>query len=193
MLITLKVYHQPFRSSKSQRHITRVPPSALLPKFTITCGCCLPVSVNRAVRTHDLPLTAQTISEMVDKVVAFPEGTKLMVLAPVVQERKGEHVKTLETLAAQGYIRARINGEICDLSDPPKLELHKKHTIEVVIDRIKVRDDIKQRLAESFETALELSGGIAKVAPMDPEPGQSQRRADLFRQFCLPDLWLFDG
>ncbi|WP_337842481.1 excinuclease ABC subunit UvrA [Rheinheimera sp.] len=117
--------------------------------------------------THDLPLAAQTITEMVDKVVSFPEGTKLMVLAPVVQERKGEHVKTLETLAAQGYIRARINGEICDLSDPPKLELHKKHTIEVVIDRIKVRDDIKQRLAESFETALELSGGIAKVASMD--------------------------
>jgi len=117
--------------------------------------------------THNLPLAAQTISEMVDKVVSFPEGSKLMVLAPVVQERKGEHVKTLENLAAQGYIRARINGEVCDLSDPPKLELHKKHTIEVVIDRIKVRDDIKQRLAESFETALQLSGGIAKVAHMD--------------------------
>jgi len=117
--------------------------------------------------THGLPLAAQTISEMVDKVVSFPEGSKLMVLAPVVQERKGEHVKTLENLAAQGYIRARINGEVCDLSDPPKLELHKKHTIEVVIDRIKVRDDIKQRLAESFETALQLSGGIAKVAHMD--------------------------
>ncbi|HSG50521.1 MAG TPA: excinuclease ABC subunit UvrA, partial [Rheinheimera sp.] len=117
--------------------------------------------------THDLPLAAQTISEMVDKVTAFPEGTKLMVLAPVVQERKGEHVKTLETLAAQGYIRARIDGEVCDLSDPPKLDLHKKHTIEVVIDRIKVRDDIKTRLAESFETALSLSGGVARVALMD--------------------------
>ncbi|MEO3865059.1 excinuclease ABC subunit UvrA [Rheinheimera fenheensis] len=117
--------------------------------------------------THDLPLAAQTISEMVDKVTTFPEGTKLMVLAPVVQERKGEHVKTLETLAAQGYIRARIDGEVCDLSDPPKLDLHKKHTIEVVIDRIKVRDDIKTRLAESFETALSLSGGVARVALMD--------------------------
>ncbi|MCC5452385.1 excinuclease ABC subunit UvrA [Rheinheimera sp. UJ51] len=116
---------------------------------------------------HDLPLAAQTISEMVDKVAEFPEGTKLMVLAPVVQERKGEHVKTLEGLAAQGYIRARIDGEICDLSDPPKLDLQKKHTIEVVIDRIKVRDDIKVRLAESFETALQLSGGVAKVAMMD--------------------------
>jgi excinuclease ABC subunit A len=116
---------------------------------------------------HDQPLAAQTISEMVDKVTAFPEGTRLMVLAPVVQERKGEHVKTLENLAAQGYIRARIDGEVCDLSDPPTLDLHKKHTIEVVIDRIKVRDDIKLRLAESFETALALSGGVAKVAFMD--------------------------
>ncbi|HEY0923195.1 excinuclease ABC subunit UvrA [Rheinheimera pacifica] len=123
--------------------------------------------------THDLPLAAQTISEMVDKVTAFPEGTKLMVLAPVVQERKGEHVKTLETLAAQGYIRARIDGEVCDLSDPPTLDLHKKHTIEVVIDRIKVRDDVKTRLAESFETALALSGGVAKVALMD-EPGAAE-------------------
>jgi excinuclease ABC subunit A len=116
---------------------------------------------------HNLSLKAQTISEMVDNVDSFPEGSRVMVLAPVVQERKGEHVKTLENLAAQGYIRARINGEVCDLSDPPKLELHKKHTIEVVVDRIKVRDDIKQRLAESFETALQLSGGIAKVASMD--------------------------
>lgn len=116
---------------------------------------------------HDLPLAAQTISEMVDKATEFPEGTKLMVLAPVVQERKGEHVKTLEGLAAQGYVRARIDGEICDLSDPPKLDLQKKHTIEVVVDRIKVRDDIKLRLAESFETALQLSGGVARVALMD--------------------------
>ncbi|WP_423187844.1 excinuclease ABC subunit UvrA [Alishewanella sp. d11] len=116
---------------------------------------------------HDLPLAAQTISEMVDKATAFPEGTKLMVLAPVVQERKGEHIKTLESLAAQGYVRARIDGEIWDLSDPPKLDLQKKHTIEVVVDRIKVRDDIKLRLAESFETALQLSGGVARVALMD--------------------------
>ncbi|MGI5309972.1 excinuclease ABC subunit UvrA [Rheinheimera sp. WS51] len=117
--------------------------------------------------SHNLPLAAQTISEMVDKATAFDNDTKLMVLAPVVQDRKGEHVKLLESLAAQGYIRARIDGEVCDLSDPPTLDLHKKHTIEVVIDRIKVRDDVKLRLAESFETALALSGGIAKVALMD--------------------------
>ena len=116
---------------------------------------------------HHIELTAQTISQMVDKALELPEGTKLMLLAPIVKERKGEHVKTLENLAAQGFIRARIDGEVCDLSDPPTLELHKKHTIEVVVDRFKVRDDLKQRLAESFETALELTGGIAVVDYMD--------------------------
>ncbi len=116
---------------------------------------------------HKTPLSAQTISQMVDKVLELPEGSKLMLLAPIVKERKGEHVKTLENLSAQGFIRARIDGDICDLSDPPALELHKKHTIEVVVDRFKVRDDLQQRLAESFETALELSGGNVVVAPMD--------------------------
>ncbi|ATI48776.1 excinuclease ABC subunit UvrA [Vibrio parahaemolyticus] len=117
--------------------------------------------------THHAPLAAQTVSQMVDKVLKLPEGSKMMLLAPIVKERKGEHVKTLENLAAQGFIRARIDGETCDLSDPPTLELHKKHTIEVVVDRFKVRPDLQQRLAESFETTLELSGGIAVVAPMD--------------------------
>ena len=116
---------------------------------------------------HDVPLTAQTVSQMVDKVLSQPEESKMMLLAPVVKNRKGEHVKILESIAAQGYIRARIDGEICDLSDPPKLELQKKHTIEVVVDRFKVRSDLATRLAESFETALELSGGTAIVADMD--------------------------
>lgn len=116
---------------------------------------------------HDIPLAAQTVSQMVDNVLAQPEGKRLMLLAPIVKERKGEHVKLLNNLAAQGYIRARIDGEVCDLSDPPTLELQKKHTIEVVIDRFKVRDDLAQRLAESFETALELSGGTAVISDMD--------------------------
>ena len=116
---------------------------------------------------HDVPLDAQTVSQMVDRVLAMPEGTKLMLLAPVIQDRKGEHLKTLEGLSAQGFIRARIDGEVCDLSDPPPLDLHKKHTIEVVVDRFKVREDLQLRLAESFETALGLSGGNAKVAYMD--------------------------
>lgn len=116
--------------------------------------------------THNVPLAAQTVSQMVDQVLAMDEGSKLMLLAPIVKERKGEHVKTLSNLAAQGYIRARIDGEVCDLSDPPTLELQKKHTIEVVVDRLKVRDDLQLRLAESFETALELSGGTVIIASM---------------------------
>jgi len=123
--------------------------------------------------THHQPLAAQTISQMVDKVLTLEEGTKVMVLAPVLQDRKGEHVKLLDNLAAQGYIRARIDGEVCDLSDPPTLELHKKHTIEVVVDRLKVRDDIQLRLSESFETALSLTNGTAKVAFMD-EPEKEE-------------------
>ncbi|TDQ59448.1 excinuclease ABC subunit A [Mesocricetibacter intestinalis] len=117
--------------------------------------------------THNVALAAQTVSQMVDQVLALPESSRMMLLAPVVKARKGEHVKILEHIAAQGYIRARIDGEVCDLSDPPKLELQKKHTIEVVVDRFKVRPDLATRLAESFETALELSGGIVVVADMD--------------------------
>lgn len=123
--------------------------------------------------THHLPLAAQTISQMVDQVLALPAGSKVMLLAPVVKERKGEHVKTLENLAAQGFIRARIDGEVCDLSDPPPLELHKKHTIEVVVDRIKVKEGLELRLAESFEQALELANGVAQVAFMD-EPEKEE-------------------
>ncbi|WP_448245573.1 excinuclease ABC subunit UvrA [Thalassotalea agariperforans] len=123
--------------------------------------------------THHQPLAAQTISQMVDKVLTLEEGTKIMVLAPVLQNRKGEHLKLLDNLAAQGFIRARIDGEVCDLSDPPTLDLHKKHTIEVVVDRLKVRDDIQLRLSESFETALELTAGTAKVAFMD-EPNRDE-------------------
>ena len=122
--------------------------------------------------THHTPLTAQTISQMVDKVMSLPEGSKWMLLAPLVRNRKGEHSKLLENIAAQGYLRARIDGEICDLSDPPKLELQKKHDIEVVVDRFKIREDLAPRLAESFETALELSGGLAVVASMDDKEAE---------------------
>ncbi|EGN74920.1 excinuclease ABC, A subunit [Idiomarina sp. A28L] len=116
---------------------------------------------------HNVALAAQTVSQMVDQVLALPEGSKIMLLAPIVQGRKGEHQKTLENLATQGYLRARVDGNVCDLSDPPSLELHKKHNIEVVIDRLKVRPGLEQRLAESFETALDMSGGTAIVVPMD--------------------------
>ena len=117
--------------------------------------------------THHGSLHAQTISQMVDQVLAMPEGSKAMILAPVVRERKGEHVQLLQQLQAQGYVRARIDGEIYELDDPPKLSLRQKHTIEVVVDRIKVRDDLMQRLSESFENALNLAEGLAIVAAVD--------------------------
>lgn len=116
---------------------------------------------------HDLPLAAQTVSQMVDQVLALPEGSKVMLLAPVIQGRKGEHLHILNQLRTQGYVRARIDGLVVDLDDAPALDKNRKHDIEVVIDRIKVRDDLQIRLAESFETALELADGIAKVAPME--------------------------
>ncbi|WP_298623728.1 excinuclease ABC subunit UvrA [uncultured Legionella sp.] len=117
--------------------------------------------------THKISLHAQTISQMVDQVLALPAESKVMILAPVVRERKGEQVQLLQQLQAQGYVRARIDGELCELDDPPKLGLRTKHTIEVVVDRFKVRADIAQRLSESFENALNLAEGIAIVASMD--------------------------
>jgi excinuclease ABC subunit A len=118
---------------------------------------------------HGAPLTAQTVSEMVDTVLAQPEGSKLMLLAPVIRDRKGEHLHVFEQLKRDGFIRARIDGILCDLDDTPKLDKKKKHTVEVVIDRFKVREDLKLRLAESFETALNLSEGIVCVSDMDGE------------------------
>ncbi len=118
---------------------------------------------------HNAALSAQTVSQMVDTVLALPEGSKLMMLAPIVQNRKGEHIHTFEKLRSQGFVRARINGLVTDLDDLPTLDKNKKHTIEVVVDRFKVRDDLTQRLAESFETALELTDGIASIADMDDD------------------------
>ncbi len=116
---------------------------------------------------HGETLAAQTISQMVDQVLEMPEGEKLMLLAPVVRDRKGEHHKLLESMRAHGYLRARINGEIHELDALPELDPKRKHNIEIVIDRFKVREDLRQRLAESFETATELADGLALVAWMD--------------------------
>ena len=116
---------------------------------------------------HHLPLKAQTVSQMVDQVMAMAEGTKLMLLAPVVKDRKGEHIHLFETLRRQGFIRARIDGIVCDLDEAPALEKNKKHSIDVVVDRFKVKDDIALRLAESFETALNLAEGLVIISHMD--------------------------
>ncbi len=122
---------------------------------------------------HGDDLQAQTVSEMVDKVLSLGEGRRLLLLAPVIDNRKGRHEQLLAELLAQGFIRARINGEIFELDDPPTLDLRKKHTIEAVVDRFKVRPDIAQRLAESFETALRLADGVARIADMD-NPGSAE-------------------
>jgi excinuclease ABC subunit A len=113
---------------------------------------------------HGVTLEAQTVSQMVDQVLALPQDTRVMLLAPVVDNRKGEHVQLMQDLQAQGFIRARVNGEVYELDDPPSLDLRKKHTIEAVVDRFKVKEDLKQRLAESFETALRLADGVARIA-----------------------------
>jgi len=123
---------------------------------------------------HGEPLEAQTISQMVDQVLSLEEGSKLMLLAPVISERKGEYHKLLQELKTQGFIRARIDGDIYDLDDAPELELRKKHTIEVVVDRFKVREDLRLRLTESFETALNMADGIARIAWMDKDSEQPE-------------------
>src|SRR5690606_34833536 len=116
--------------------------------------------------THNLKLEAQTVSQMVDQVLALPEGTRIMLLAPVVRERKGEHLHVFNELKTSGFIRARVDGIVTELDYPPVLEKNKKHTIEVVVDRFKVKADMAQRLAESFETALSSAGGLATASSM---------------------------
>ncbi len=118
---------------------------------------------------HDIPLEAQTISQMVDHVLNIPEGERVMLLAPVVRNRKGEHVQLIDELRAQGFVRLRVDGQVYEIDHAPALELRKKHTIEVVIDRFRVREDMKQRLAESLETAITLSDGLALLSPLDED------------------------
>ena len=116
---------------------------------------------------HNIKLEAQTVSQMVDKVMALPEGTRVMVLAPIVRERKGEHIHVFNELRTGGFIRARVDGIVCEIEYPPELEKNKKHSIDVVIDRLKIKEGLEQRLAESFETAIQLADGLAVVSTMD--------------------------
>ena len=132
---------------------------------------------------HHTHLQAKTISQMVDEVLALPQDSRAMILAPVVRERKGEHLQLLQQLQAKGYIRARIDGEIYELDDPPKLSLHKKHSIDVVVDRFKIRPDLAQRLSESLENALQLSEGLVHVAALDGEFSEQVFSA----KFACPD------
>ncbi len=122
---------------------------------------------------HGVDLAAQTVSQMVDQVMRLPEGTALFLLAPMIDARKGEHAQVLEQLRGQGFVRARIDGNVVELEATPKLDPKKKHSIDAVVDRFKVRPDVAQRLSESFETALRMADGVARVAFMD-EPKRAE-------------------
>ncbi len=135
---------------------------------------------------HDVSLSAQTVSQMVDQVLALPEGSRILLLAPVVRDRKGEHTQTLENLRAQGFVRARIDGEVVELDDPPNLRRNFKHTIEVVVDRLSVRFGHAQRLAESFETALNLGEGLVKVLVPASEAQPEERELLFSSEYACP-------
>ena len=131
---------------------------------------------------HRTLLAAQTISQMVDLILEQPEGRRLMLLAPVVQDRKGEHIQQIERIRAEGFVRARIDGKVVELDNTATLDLRRKHTIEVVVDRFRVRPDIGLRLAESLETAVRLSDGLAIIASMNDKEA---RRDCVFDTVCL--------
>ncbi|MCG5250093.1 excinuclease ABC subunit UvrA [Brevibacillus agri] len=126
--------------------------------------------VGRAIcPEHGIEIQSQTIEQMVDRLMEYPERTRMQILAPMVQGRKGEHVKLLEDIRKQGFVRVRVNGEITDLSEDIKLEKNKKHNIEVVVDRVVVKPDVQSRLADSLETALRLADGKVIVDVMEQE------------------------
>jgi excinuclease ABC subunit A len=135
---------------------------------------------------HNNELQAQTISQMVDQVLTLPEGSQLMLLAPVIRNRKGEHLNLFSDFKQQGFIRVRIDGIVFELDDIPELDAKKKHTIEVVVDRFKVREDIKTRLAESFETALLLANDVATIAWMDTESASDNAEIIFSAKFACP-------
>jgi len=141
---------------------------------------------------HDIPLEAQTVSQMVDNTLALDPEKRYMLLAPVIRDRKGEHVQVFEQLRAQGFVRARVDGQVYDLDAVPPLGLRIKHTIEVVVDRFRPREDIKQRLAESFETALRLGDGLVILADMDDSSAKEQLYSSRYScpvcDYSLPEL-----
>jgi len=134
---------------------------------------------------HDVTLEAQTVSQMVDTTMALPEGSKIMLTAPVVRDRKGEHMNLFESMYAQGYVRARVDGQVIDLSEPPALKKNFKHNIDIVIDRLVVKPGNEQRMAESFETALELAEGVAEVVVLANE-GETEEILIFSARYACP-------
>src|SRR5690606_22687483 len=158
---------------------------------------CLRLLYARAARPrmpqHRGPPKPQTVSQMVGQVLALEPGIRWMLLAPVVRERKGEHAQVFEQLRAQGYVRVRVDGNLYEIDEVPRLALRQKHTIEAVIDRFRVREDLKQRLAESFETALKLGDGMASVQAIDGDASAqpllfSSRYSCPVCDYALPEL-----
>ena len=142
---------------------------------------------------HRCELKAQTVKQMTDAIMTLPEDSKVMILAPIVRNRKGEYRQLLGEMSRQGYIRARIDGENCELSAPPELELHKKHTIEIIIDRLKVRssDEVRQRIADALELALKMAEGHARAVSMDgsfPDLDFSDKYACPVCNYTIPEI-----
>jgi len=135
---------------------------------------------------HNIKLEAQTVSQMVDKVMALPNDSRIMVLAPIIRERKGEHLHVFNELSSGGFIRARVDGIVCEIEFPPELEKNKKHSIDVVVDRLKIKPGLEQRLAESFETAIQLADGLALVSITGNDDEQQQDDLVFSSLFACP-------
>ena len=135
---------------------------------------------------HNVTLEAQTVSQMVDATMALPEGTKIMLLAPVVKDRKGEHMNLFESMYAQGYVRARVDGQVIDLSEPPALKKNFKHNIDIIIDRLVIKEGNEQRMAESFETALLLAEGVAEVLVMPKDETDKEETLVFSARYACP-------
>lgn len=135
---------------------------------------------------HDASLEAQTVSEMVDTTMQLAEGTKIMLLAPVVRDRKGEHANLLESMYAQGYVRARVDGQVIDLAEPPTLKKNFKHNIDIVIDRLVIKEGNEQRMAESFETALEIAEGVAEILVMPATDADKEETILFSARYACP-------
>jgi excinuclease ABC subunit A len=135
---------------------------------------------------HGIDLAAQTVSQMVDQLLKLPDGLAVLLLAPIIIDRKGEHAEVFEQLRGQGFVRVRVDGRVHELDAVPKIDAKKKHTIEAVVDRLRIRAEVAQRLAESLETALKLSGGTARLAPYEAEKAAKPADETLFssRQAC---------
>jgi len=134
---------------------------------------------------HDVTLEAQTVSQMVDQTMALPDGSKILLMAPVVKDRKGTHINLLESMHAQGYIRARVDGLVIDLSEPPELKKNFKHDIDIIIDRLVIKQGNQQRMAESFETALLLAEGVAEIAVLN-ENGDADKSLVFSARYACP-------